>query len=215
MRTIYTAYYRNRPCWFVIAGMLCLLDPAQTVLAHDRASIRVAVPPTSRRTCGAETLYFCLKVLKSNAPSLASLQQELPVGFGGVSASQLLRVAEKHGASAQGVNTNISYLESLGGPSILHVNDNHFIVFVARIGERIIMFDNTIGLFDCPKSWFEKSYRWTGDAIVFGEIPSRYVELLQSRGFFLLAGGLLFSTLGLALFMRSPRLQSRAASEVT
>jgi hypothetical protein len=66
------------------------------------------------------------------------------------------------------IRTNMQELDNCACPLIMHVNDNHFITYLGKKEDRLILFDNGIGLFDCTRGWFTKYYRWDGAAIMLG-----------------------------------------------
>jgi ABC-type bacteriocin/lantibiotic exporter with double-glycine peptidase domain len=68
----------------------------------------------------------------------------------------------------------------LNSPAILHVNGNHFIVFLHNDSGRLVFFDNELGLFDITHERFKKRYAWSGNALVLGNVPSNLTLIINS-----------------------------------
>jgi ABC-type bacteriocin/lantibiotic exporter with double-glycine peptidase domain len=161
---------------------------------------------SSRRTCGAEALRFCLLASGRSTPTLAEIQKQMPLGYEGVSAADMAELCRSLGVPARGVRTTLTELARAPTPSILHVDDSHFIVLVGLEGDRVVLFDNTIGLFDCTRDWFRQYYKWRGDALVLGPRTEPLWFFLRSPWSVLLSAGVFLSGCGLYfLLVRAPR----------
>ncbi len=112
---------------------------------------------------------------------MPKLREALPIGYSGVSAAQLAETCQELGVEVHPVRTNLHELATYAAPSILHVNRDHFIALLGRDGARLVVFDNTIGVFDCSETWFRGQYVWEGDTLVVGAVPSRYVSILRAK----------------------------------
>jgi ABC-type bacteriocin/lantibiotic exporter with double-glycine peptidase domain len=161
----------------------------------------VRVPFPVKRSCAADSLYFCLHVNKAEGVTLAETEKQLPVGYEGVSAADILRASESFGVPAAGLRSNLRELAGLHRPCILHVNDDHFITFVRVDGDRLILFDNTLGLINCSESWFRHQYAWRGDAIVIGTRTPGWLSFLQSEGFLLFSAGVFLTACGVRFLL--------------
>jgi hypothetical protein len=192
-----TGQRRTRPIRAIVSWAILLIS----LLTHGGARAeeafraRLKIRPSSHRTCGAETLFFCLSLSSfvQNA-TLVELEKGLPVGFEGVSMSELIGAGERLSVPIRSVRTTLRDLDGLGVPAVLHVNGNHFIAFVRFEQDRVLLFDNRFGLFDCTPEWFDKHYTWRGDCLLIGE-PRGRMQVMMHTGTlaFLSVGTLLFS----------------------
>lgn len=148
----------------ILAVVLIHLGGAAALHAQD-AALRVRVPPSSSQTCAPDSLYFCAKVHGVPDIHLAQVRQLLPVGYHGVTAAQLLDAAGSVGLRFTGLHVPSRDLRLVGAPAILHVNGNHFVVYLGHEKDRMVLFDNTIGLLDCNSEWFWRRYQWSGVAL--------------------------------------------------
>lgn len=178
-----------------------VLGGANGVLADEPAHMRVGAVSASRRTCAAETLCFCLLLQGRSAPSLAEMEKQLPIGYEGVSAAEMAKLCESAGVPIRARQTTIPDLALLSSPSILHVEDSHFIVFVRLDGDRLVLFDNMIGLLDCSRGWFRERYQWRGTALVLGERTTPLWFLLRSPWPVAFSAGLFATMLGLHMLL--------------
>jgi prepilin-type N-terminal cleavage/methylation domain-containing protein/prepilin-type processing-associated H-X9-DG protein len=99
-------------------------------------------------------------------PSLKSLREMLPPGVGGASAEAIIEAGTKSGLPLTGIRTDLESLLSKNACSILFVNDNHYIAYAGHHDDKLIVFDNRYGLFECNREQFGIIYRWNGEAIV-------------------------------------------------
>jgi hypothetical protein len=143
----------------------------------EDAHLRYATPSIPDQSCGVDSLYVCARFSGLASLSLASLERDLKLGVHGVSAEELVQACRTHGIPNLAVRLVPERLAWCNGPMILHVNETHFISFLGWDQERLLLFDNQIGLFDCTPQWFSTHYRWDGAALVVGT-PSPPVLLL-------------------------------------
>lgn len=179
-----------------------LIDPT-TGAPSGRRLIR-AFPGSNHESCGADTLYFCAKV--RGAPlSLRQLDEVLPSSGHGASLAKLAEAARVNGAEAELVYTDLAQLERWQAPAVLHVNGSHFIALAGTTDAgRLVLFDNAFGLVECDHEWFAARYKWAGEALVLGPVPSFWREALVSP-WFLGAGAAAVVLLLSGLAVWSPR----------
>lgn len=202
----------------VALGAAWLLPPAGAEGARAEAAddgpvkVLYRVPVPSRRTCGAESLCFALKVAGHGHIRLAEIEGSLPVGYHGVSAAAVAELCRSRNVPVQAVHTTLSGLNAYPAPAILHVNDSHFVVVVRSVGGRVLLFDNTVGLLDCPRGWFQRRYSWRCEALVLCEAPPVFLSLFQDRRGLLLSAGLFLAACGCYLLpARRPRASAASA----
>ena len=58
------------------------------------------------------------------------------------------------------VKTDLDQLLRWNLPAILHVNESHFVAFLGLDGDRLVIFDSSMGLLDCTLGWFRERYQW-------------------------------------------------------
>jgi ABC-type bacteriocin/lantibiotic exporter with double-glycine peptidase domain len=167
--------------------------------AEEEARLRVAAVSASRRTCAAEALRFCLLLQGRSLPTLTEIERKLPIGYDGVSAADMADLCESAGIPIRAVKTTLDDLSILSSPSILHVDDRHFIVVVKIEGKRLLLFDNAVGLIDCTRGWFRENYQWSGTALVLGERTSSLWFFFRSPWSLSLSAGVLVMILGIRL----------------
>lgn len=184
-----------------LAGLVPVVGAGNEVRADEPVHVRVDAVSASRRTCAAETLRFCLLLQDRSAPSLAEMEKRLPLGYEGVSAVEMAKLCESADISIRAIQTTLPDLALLASPSILHVEDSHFIVFVRLEGDRLVLFDNMIGLLDCSRKWFHEHYQWRGTALVLGERTTPLWFLLRSPWPVAFSAGLFVTMFGLHLLL--------------
>lgn len=186
-----------------------VLAAAESSAGAQAVKVRFQVTPTPRRTCGAESLYFCLTFSGRDKITLAEAVKKLPAGYRGVSAADIVRLCASLDVPVHAMRTTFAELNSLETPSILHVNDEHFISFVRLEGDRVLLFDNTIGLLDCSQEWFKQQYQWHGDALVLRSRSALVLSFLQTKRFLFLTAGLFAIICGLYLLPARGRITTR------
>ena len=121
--------------------------------------------------CGAHTLFVCCVAARNGDVRLAQIAPRTDSKRPGVSAASLIAAAHSNHIHVQPVRSSLSELLRWGRPAVLHVNGDHFIGMLGQEGGRLVVFDNSIGLIDCTRSWFDQQYRWDGVALVIGRPP--------------------------------------------
>ncbi|MBX9622907.1 MAG: hypothetical protein K2X82_03750 [Gemmataceae bacterium] len=130
------------------------------------------------QTCGLHSLYVAARVAGYPFPGVNDLHAAAaPLDDRGVSAERLVGIAAAAGVPVDGVRTDLAALCRWGRPAILHVNGNHFVTLVGRDRDRLVVFDNNVGLFVCTEAYFGRAYRWDGAALLVGGRPPFWQEL--------------------------------------
>src|SRR5262249_35131807 len=106
-------------------------------------------------------------------------QAAAPLDPRGTKASDLVKWGREYGLPVEPVRTNLTTLKRWALPAVLHVNGNHYIALVGQEEGRFVVFDNNIGLFDCSAEWFQKRYSWDGVALVVGNPPPFWVDVVS------------------------------------
>jgi len=134
--------------------------------------------------CGIDSLYVCCRQADpAFAVELIGLEQKAKRVPGGVSAAELVRVARQFDVEVEAVQTSLETLLFWGEPTVLHVNDSHFVALLGTDASRLLIFDPAIGLFDCTKDTFLHRYDWSGVGLVVGGIPPASVRFFASSLF--------------------------------
>lgn len=133
----------------------------------------------NRQTCGLESLYLCMRIAGKDV-DLQFLKKQFGSGIEGASAKDLISLASQYDVVFTPIKTDINMLLRLNSPAILHVNGNHFIVFLQYDSGRLVFFDNEIGHFDITPERFKKRYAWSGNAFVLGHVPSNLTWIIGS-----------------------------------
>lgn len=133
-------------------------------------------------SCAVDSLYVCLQVQGSLKQRLREIDEEMPAGPLGNSFGQILDYCLRHDVHARLEKMDEIDLYKLSGPTIFHVNDNHFIAIFPNQNGRILAFDNRVGLFECDNSIFARQYTSQGHVLVFGRsfksfLSSSYVRI--------------------------------------
>jgi hypothetical protein len=143
----------------------------------DEVRIRYRTPRTAEECCGVDSLFVCAGVVGAPIPSLVELESKLPTTRLGVSVASLADVCREYGVGGWVVHVPPHRLSWCHQPMILHVNDEHYVAFLGWDGDRMLIFDNAFGLFDCSPEWFAKRYAWRGVAIAVGTPSLRLLFL--------------------------------------
>jgi hypothetical protein len=147
----------------------------QKLSAADGIRVLYRTPPTPVQSCGEDSLYVCLKMIGTKAITLGILEEDLSPGPRGVPLSAIERCCRKHSINCVALRVDKDNAFPHGAPMILHVNGDHFIAVLGQDGDRLRIFDNVVGLYDCTKVWFRQAYRWDGTALVVGTMPMSLV----------------------------------------
>ncbi len=149
-----------------------LLAAQQLRAEEPAARVRYPLAPSGRQYCGVDGLYVGLRA-SGQAPdvSLAQIEADTPLGPSGVSLDSLVETARKHRVSATVIRTDLARVAKWGNPALLHVRGQHYVTLLGMDGDRLLVFDNAIGLFDCTPEWFDERYKWEGIALVLGDPP--------------------------------------------
>jgi len=170
--------------------------------------LRYAARSTNHLLCGVDSLYVFLGAAGRTGVSLAELEKELPPGPQGVSVDALAQACGARGLYITAMRTTVDSLQSCAYPMILHVNGTHFITLLGADTDRIVVFDNGIGLFECSPQWFREHYAWDGAALMLG--PPSPAMLVSMYGPLLLA---VIGTCALALVLGTKLKAARRARQ--
>jgi ABC-type bacteriocin/lantibiotic exporter with double-glycine peptidase domain len=135
---------------------------------------------SNRQECGIESLYVCLRNAGIDHPDLEKMRKELITNSNGLSASSLIAYAKNFDVHLYPAKVNLKTLTKWNIPAILHVDDDHFIVFLGMDRQRMLIFDNGIGYYDSTPEWFEKHYQWNNTALLLKKPPSAFQVLFDS-----------------------------------
>ncbi len=120
----------------------------------------------NKQECGIESLYLLLRQQGVESISYGDLKNRIPMTSQGVCASDLTETASLLQCELEAIKINLDTLLSRNKPAILHVNGDHFIVFLHIENSRLVLFDSEIGLYDCSSQWFSRHYLWEGTVLV-------------------------------------------------
>jgi ABC-type bacteriocin/lantibiotic exporter with double-glycine peptidase domain len=124
---------------------------------------------------------ICLRNAGIDNPDLEKMRKELITKSNGLSASSLIAYAKNFEVDLYPVQVNLSSLITWNIPAILHVDNNHFIVFWGMNNQRMLFFDNGIGYYDSISEWFKKHYQWNNTtALLLKKPPSAFQILFNS-----------------------------------
>jgi hypothetical protein len=142
--------------------------------AQPKGDIRIVrrTPPGLAPYCATDSLYVCLRQVGVKDMSLRHLEDITPITQDGTSISDVLATSEAVGMRAQAVKTSIANLLDMGTPSVLYVNQSHYIALLSGSDDRLRVYDNAVGLFECNAGAFRQHYRWDGIAVVIGSPQS-------------------------------------------
>ena len=153
------------------------------------------VPRTAPQYCGVDSLYVCLKAAHRDI-RLHDLEARLKPGARGVTLDELAIAAADVGVQTTAVEIGTEKLASLDGPAVLHVRENHYVAYLGRRGDRLVLFDNEVGLIEATWEGFDQRYRYQGWALVVNtgpawagsELPARWGLLGVGIGLVALSG---------------------------
>lgn len=201
----------NRPTPFL--ALLALAALSGLAMAEDApepaARVRYRTPPTAQQCCGIDSLYVSLRAAGRVDVPLSVLEKELPLGPRGVSVEAIQASCQTHHVALTVVRTDLAMLRDCVNPVILHVNGDHFISFLGMKEGRLLIFDSTVGLFDCSPEWFSAYYKWDGVALIVGPPPPAVALALYGPS----VAAIAFALGCLWMFVRLCR-QQRAVPEV-
>ncbi|MDR1382534.1 MAG: hypothetical protein LBJ67_01605 [Planctomycetaceae bacterium] len=135
---------------------------------------------SNRQECGIESLYICLRNAGIDNFDLERMRKELITKSNGLSASSLIAYAKNFDVNLYPVKVNLTSLIKWNIPAILHVDDDHFIVFLGMDRQRMLVFDNGVGYYDSTPEWFEKHYQWNNTALLLQKPPSIFQMFVNS-----------------------------------
>lgn len=160
------------------------------------ARLRRPAPPRRVRTpsilqmemveCGAASLAMVLAHHGAWVP-LEQLREECGVSRDGSKASNVLKAARRHGLAAKGFRKEVTQLDEVPLPAIIHWNFNHFLVYEGRKGDTHFLNDPAKGPTRVSSAEVEEAF--TGVVLTFsptdqfvrkGDRPSLLPVLLQT-----------------------------------
>src|SRR5438132_6235502 len=151
-------------------GTLILLLLVTSSFATEPLRIRYRTPLAPQDSCGADSLYVCLRCAGYEGISLALVENQLPLTPRGVSVASLSQACQAWNIPATAFRMEPSGLLSCDNCMILHVNEDHFVAFLGTVEGRLLLFDNGIGLFECAQDHFRSRYKWDGDGLIVGRL---------------------------------------------
>jgi hypothetical protein len=163
------------------------VDDTKTARYHKR----IDFPSTSRRYCGIDSLYVCCQHSASFQGSIAEMERRINVTSEGSTAEELVAAASSFGCRVTPVQATLDQVLAWNQPAVLHVNGKHFISFLGGRDGRMWIFDNSAGLYDCDRAWFDGFYKFDGTTLVLGAIPQPWFLWLSSQYFIPACLGLL------------------------
>jgi len=191
-------YRRTGP---VVLVMLFVASCSATRADDDHPRARYRVPPADNALCGVDCLYVCARVCGRHDVTLAELEKELPATAKGVTVEELVRACRRRSLMVTVFRTDVARLGECGFPLLLHVNNRHFIAVLGIEDGSLVLFDSSIGLYDCSPEWFAKQYTWDGVAVMFGP-PSPWMTLSMHAPLFVAAALILFPACAFFMFGR-------------
>jgi hypothetical protein len=122
-----------------------------SIFAKDEVPCRFEVSPSWQGPdrCGLNCLFAMLN-LTGRAVSYNKLSEQAgPIPKGGLSAEQMMRLAEHFGLKCMLLKGDITELDSLKPPAIVHIGDldrpGHFICYYSHSGDALLFIDGTSG----------------------------------------------------------------------
>jgi len=176
---------RNHDSSWSLVSVVAFALVVGSARGKDPVVVHYSVPQQAGQYCGIDSLYVCLALVGKHV-SLAELQEQLPLGPRGVTVEQILKACTENKLSAAAVRVYPSRVPTWTNPTLLHVNDDHFIAFLGSSDNQVTIFDIHLGLFHTSHQRFQKMYGWRGAAIVIGALPPELVFSLYWP--YLLAG---------------------------
>ncbi|MTD38538.1 ATP-binding cassette domain-containing protein [Erwinia sp. CPCC 100877] len=131
--------------------------------------------PVILQTEAAECGLACLSMISAwhhNALELKELRRKYGVSQKGITLEKIINISHENGFSTRCLRLELSELNKLTLPCILHWNLNHFVVLKKITRKRCIIHDPAIGLRELPLSEVSKSF--TGVALEI--IPEKPFE---------------------------------------
>jgi hypothetical protein len=122
-----------------------------------------------------------------------------------VSLDALVKCCRCKGVYSNPVRVKSVRVPDLGRPAILAVSGSHYIALLGTDGDRLIFFDNSVGLVESTQDWFAEHYHWDGVALIVGFPSPSFV--LQAYG-----TTIILVTSGCVLLFLSCRLIKRNAN---
>lgn len=133
--------------------------------------VRTHTPAASPQYCGIDSLYVGLLASGKSSVQLRQLEGDMPLGADGVDVEKVLEETRKNGVMATAVQADLEQLSRWKSPAILHVQNKHFITFLGIEGDRVVLFDNAVGVLDCSTDFFSYRYGNTYTAVLLGVPP--------------------------------------------
>ncbi len=134
---------------------------------------------------------------------MQQLEKELAVSAKGVSLEDLQRVCHRRGVHVTTLRTDLHHLRACATPSILHVNENHFVAVLGWEDDRLVLFDNVNGVIECSPEWFFDRYEWDGVVLMYGPPSPMMAASLYAPVLGIVLGAI--SAYALVCFIRSTR----------
>lgn len=125
------------------------------------------IKQTSPVDCGMAALAMALKFHRRHV-SLHQLSLEIPVGWRGCTAAELIRAAKLHGLQGAGYRITAADAMTLPKASILHWHNRHFVILDGCTNTRIVILDPSRGRKLCSFDEFARFF--SGVAIVFSPV---------------------------------------------
>jgi ABC-type bacteriocin/lantibiotic exporter with double-glycine peptidase domain len=158
--------------WLVLANSSLALSSEAKLLAPG--------PLSRRQSCGADSLFVCFQRLGVNS-DLGALDTELRYSVDGTNLQLIADAASRRNVVVTPVSAGIDHLIGWQMPAVLHVGEAHFIAFLGGRGDRIVVFDNALGVLECSREWFATRYKYAGIALLCGNTPSVFQTVLTDR----------------------------------
>jgi len=125
------------------------------------------------QTTASECGLACIATISShygNAVGLMALRERFVVSLRGTTLDDLICIASSIHLSGRPLKLELSEVESLQTPCILHWDLNHFVVLIKCNSRTVIIHDPTCGRRDLP--WDEVSKHFTGIALELSPSPA-------------------------------------------
>ena len=200
-------HHRSASCGIFFSAAVMLLISVPLGAEEAPVTILYPTPRTSAQACGIDALYVCMLASGARGISLSSLDRQIPLQASGASLEDLAKACEKHKVMENAVRAHMTDLMSWENPAVLHVRGNHYVAFLGIHDNRLLLFDNSVGLFECSPDYFTNVYNWDGVALIVGPPGPKLVMQLYGPGLAFLAGGILLFGLGVARF-RATKMRS-------
>ncbi len=152
---------------------------------HEYSVVSYNGFPSPDLYCGVDCLYVMCRSNDEFTASLSELEARCLVSRDGVSAENLIEAAKHFGVDLVGATMTMGDLVGWNLPSLLHVDDGHYIVFISYDDDRMKLFDPSIGTIECSRREFDSRYRWEGVALIETGKRSSVRKLFESQNVFL------------------------------